>query len=233
MPFELKDGITLAISVAAFTISSLGYFQKRTESKQVLRKQLTDVLKELAELNLKVASFQALEKKDGYPSNYTGLISDQRRFFVRQAAGLSDVLGDRMVSPHEKNLIAGTFDNMDYVEEAARFFKSAAENSSGIDRGLALRNYGRFLYNQGLFADGEKQFNDSIAAFAGSDDRNCYYRCTTYQRWAEIEFNRRSVERAKQLLDLAKTETEIFKNTRRKESEQKQIDSLMAALTGK
>jgi hypothetical protein len=84
---ETRDWITLVASFLALMFSLLGYFQKNRETKQALRKQLTDTLKELSELNLKDATFRSLEDKKNYPPNYIGLLADQRRFFVRQAGG--------------------------------------------------------------------------------------------------------------------------------------------------
>lgn len=226
MMFEsVKDSAALAISAVALSVSLFSYFQKKRESTQGLRKRLTDVLKELSDLNLKDATFRSLEKKDGYPPNYIGLLADQRRFFVREAASLSDQLGN-LVSPHEKNVIAQTFDNMDYVEEADRFFLSAAENSApGVERGLALRNYGRFLYSQGLLEQGRDRFLEAIAAFSGDDDRSRYYRLSTYVRWAESEFNERtnSIE-TNLLLDKARAEASQFKSQRRRERELGEVE---------
>jgi len=151
VPFPFKDSFTLVISGAALAMSTLAYFQKRQESTQSLRKRLTDIMKELSDLTLKHATFKSLLDKSGYPPNYVGLLADQRRFFVREAATLADALGNE-VSPHEKNLIAMTFDSIDLVEDADRFFESAAHmDGTPVDRGLAWRNYGRFLYTKRYF----------------------------------------------------------------------------------
>jgi tetratricopeptide (TPR) repeat protein len=230
-PFATKDVVTLALSALALAVALFSYFQKKAESTQGLRKRLTDVLKELSDLNLKDATFRSLEKKEGYPPNYIGLLADQRRFFVREGALLSDSLGTR-VSPHEKNLIAQTFDNMDYIEDADRFFRSAAENSPpGIERGLAMRNYGRFLYRQGLFAGGKNKFDQAIAAFSGEDDRSRFYRNSTYVRWAESEFNENEDPiKAKALLEKAIVEASNLKSSRRRQRELKEIEKAASAM---
>jgi tetratricopeptide (TPR) repeat protein len=233
MPFELKDGITLSISLAAFGLSSLSFFQKRAESIQNLRKRLTEILKELSELTLKDATFRSLQNKDSYPPNYVGLLSDQRRFFVREAATLAETAGID-VSAHEKNLIAMTFDSIDFAEDAEHFFKSATEgDSSQIDRGLSWRNYGRFLYQQGSFDEGAKAFENAIEAFTTDDERSRYYRVTTYTRWAEATKattgNWAARKQGRMLIMKAWNEAFDLRPFRRRENELARIGELAAS----
>ncbi len=230
--WEPKDTITTTFSVAAFAVSMVSIIQKVLETRQTRRKQLTDVLKELSELNLKNATFQSLENRDGYPQNYTALIGDQRRFFVRQAAGLSDLLGNKFVSSHEKNLIAITFAELDYFEEASRFFRSAAEYCPpGVERGLALRNLARFLYMRGTFDEGQQRYETAISAFQSIGDASAYYRTTTYYRWAEAARDfKRDHPQALWASDRAIEEANRIKNEKRKGEEIGRIDVLRQTL---
>jgi hypothetical protein len=232
--WETKDTITATFSAVAFAVSIVNFAQKVLETRQARRKQLTDVLKELSELALKNATFQSLEKKDGYPQNYAGLIGDQRRFFVRQAAVLSDSLGNKFVSSHEKNLIAATFADLDYSEEASRYFRSAADCPPGLERGLALRNLGRFLYMQGAFKEGQQRYEGAIAAFQGGNDVNdvfVYYRTTTYYRWAEAARDfKHDTSEALRASEKAMEEVSRIKNEKRKRQEIERIAELQKSL---
>jgi tetratricopeptide (TPR) repeat protein len=220
-----KDWITLVASASALVISLISYRQKATESKLALRKQLTDTMKEITDVNMKEATYRTAEKKEAYPATYPGLLADQRRYLVRQAASLADSLGD-LVNSYERVMIANTFDTLDYVEEAARFFKSAVETKQGnVEKGLALRAYGRFLFRQGMSREGAQRYRYSIEAFAGDDDRFRYYRGDTYLRFAEQEFNvNQDVVQVRLLLDQARKEFGDFKNKNRKTSELKRVD---------
>lgn len=231
MLFEPKDIATTAIGVAALTLSLVNYFQKRGETKQTLRKQLTDALKDLVELNLKATTFKSVDKKDGYPKNYLSLIGDQRRFLVRQAASLSDTLGN-LVNTHEKIIIASTFASMDYVEDAERLFESAVATSAvGVDRGLALRNYGRFLYEQLEFEEAESKYAEAIIAFRGDDDRSRFYRCATFRQWAEQEyFVRQPSGHVEKYIDMAKHEAQGFKTEGRKRAELVRIEESLKGM---
>jgi hypothetical protein len=105
---EPKDRVSFAASGSALVFSLLSFFQKRSETSQARRKQLTDVLQKLSDLNTERAKFKSLEKKEGYPPNYSNLIDDQRRFLVRQAAYISQNVR-RFVSPYEYLVMAGAF----------------------------------------------------------------------------------------------------------------------------
>src|SRR5258708_35371352 len=82
--FQTRDWITLVASLGALILPVLTLCQKSGESRLALRKQLTDLLEKLTELNTEVAKFRT--KRDDYPANYIPLLNDQRRFLVRQAA---------------------------------------------------------------------------------------------------------------------------------------------------
>ncbi len=224
---ETKDWIALIASLSVFGFSVSGFFQKKAESRQAQRKQLTDVLKEISRLNLDDAQYSSItedERRAKYPHNYIGLLNDQRRFFVRQAALLADGLG-KDASTFERGMIATTFDNMDYVDEAQRFFESAiARGQNELDKGIALRNYARFLYRQGLEKEGDAQFSKSIVAFSGNEDRLKYYRGDTYRRWAETSYyETRLRERAIQLLKTATEEFSSMKSESRKNRELRRL----------
>ena len=92
----------IVVSLVALAFSFLSYRQKDKEGKLGLRKQLTEILEKLTNLNVEDA--KARSQSEDYPLNYTGIINDNRRFLVRQAAYLAmqwhdyeGVAGDRPV----------------------------------------------------------------------------------------------------------------------------------------
>jgi tetratricopeptide (TPR) repeat protein len=184
---QLKDLLPLPFSIAALVFSLVSYFQKKGERDQAFRKQMTDTLKELTELNLKDATFRGLKDKSTYPANYVGLLADQRRYLARQASSIFDEIPN-LVNAHERVLIANAFQTVDYVEEAERFYNLAIHlTQSPVDKGLATRTYGRFLFDQARFGEGRMKYEAALSAFAGDDDRMRFYRNETLRRWAEQE----------------------------------------------
>jgi tetratricopeptide (TPR) repeat protein len=182
--FEAKDWVTLGASLSAFIFALISYRQKASEASQARRKQLTDVLQKLSDLNTEMAKFRAA--KEGYPSNYIAFINDQRRFLLRQAAYISRSIG-RLVSPYEYLLIATASDDLNYVEEAERYFKLATGAKYSIDRAIAVRGYARFLFRQGNPEEARKNFKQALDSFTGETDRHKFYRGETYERWATEE----------------------------------------------
>ena len=180
-----KDWITLVTSVAALIFSLLSYFQKSGDSKTALRKQLSDTLKEITEINTKDATFRFSKKKEDYPPNYIGLLNDQRRYLVRQAGWITDRIG-RLVTPFDRVMIAGTFGNMDYPDEAERFYKSAMKmKQSPVDKSLTFRNYGRFLYRIGRREEALTMYCKAVEAAPENTDQGRYYRGEAWLRLAD------------------------------------------------
>ncbi|PSL45452.1 hypothetical protein CLV51_104154 [Chitinophaga niastensis] len=71
----------------AIIFSAVTLIQKIVESNRGLRKQLTDILEKITSINIE--SEKAKANSVGFPANYQGLLNDQQRFFVRQAAYLA------------------------------------------------------------------------------------------------------------------------------------------------
>src|ERR1700722_5170643 len=87
---EPKDRVTVSIGTVALVFSALSFIiaiasfrQKTREGRYALRKQLTDTVQKLLELNTEYSKSTLDESK--YPRNYGSLINDQRRFHARQA----------------------------------------------------------------------------------------------------------------------------------------------------
>jgi hypothetical protein len=165
---EPKDWLTLTLSSAALFITLRSYFQKVNENRHTLRKQLTEVLEKLTDLNTEREKFRSLANQEGYPKNYPGLLNDQRRFFVRQAGYLAEQI-PALVSPYECLVIAGAFADIEQVDPAEQWFqKACVDQSSAIDRAIAVRACGRFLFNTGQAQRGKSTVSPCA--------QNCYRR---------------------------------------------------------
>lgn len=226
---QAKDWITLTVSACAFIVSVLSYYQKAGESRLALRKQLTDLFEKLTAINTEFAMYRA--KKDEYPAGYPGLLGDQRRFLVRQAAFIATKIR-HLVSPFEYLLLAGGHDDINDWSQAERYFELAISTSSDpIDRGIAIRGYGRYLYNHGRLDEARKKFSEAVKSFEGTSDRFRVFRADTFERWSDHEREWIETFEADRLLQQALMEYEQLDNPARKAHE---VDRLRAKVsTGK
>lgn len=226
---EAKDWITLTFSAFALLISVLSFLQKSKDSRLALRKQLTDLCEKLTLLNTEAAKFEA--KPNDYPSGYTGMLNDQRRFFVRQAAFIADEIPD-LVSPFEYLLIAGGLDDINDWGQAEEFFrlaKSTATNS--IDRGLAMRKYGRYLYGHGKRELAREELGKALECFGGSTDRVRVFRANTLIRWHEDEIGwTTDNSEALRLLEQAEHEYQQLNNSLHRDREVDHVRALISKL---
>jgi hypothetical protein len=227
---EPKDWITLCASMSALGVSLLSYWQRSGEGKFALRKQLTDIFEKLTSLNIEAQKFRA--DGSGYPPNYLRLLNDQRRFFVRQASYITRRIRS-LVTPYEYLLIAGGFDDIDDPDQAEYYYRLAIDSAAqAMDRGIALRGYGRYLFSQGLdrLGDARRYFQRSAEAFSESNDRHVVYRADTYERWSNLEREWGHTEEATKHLRRAATEFGQLSNPGRRRLELERLRTVMAAL---
>ena len=184
---DAKDWITLIASISALIFSILSYRQKSNEGKLALRKQLTDLLEKLTELNIEAAKFRLKESE--YPGNYSGLLNDKRRFLVRQANFLINSISD-LVSPYEYLLVAGAYDEINDTFQAEMYYRRAIDSSiEPIDKGIAVRGYARYLFQQGPTGQDQAriQYNAVVELFSQKNDRHKIYLADSYIRWGNQE----------------------------------------------
>jgi tetratricopeptide (TPR) repeat protein len=178
-----KDYITLIGSIIAVVFSSITFAQKLLEQNRGLRKQLTDILEKITDINLESEKSKNNTKGD-YPPNYQSLLDDQRRFFVRQAAFIAKQIRQQ-VSPYEWLIVAWGWLRIGEVEEAEDLFKTAIKfATSSVDRGISNRSYAQFLAEEGRQQLADDYFEKAIHAFSGGGNRMIYYSSTTYDRWS-------------------------------------------------
>ena len=225
--FQPKDWATLLISTFALVFSILSFRQKAGEGRLALRKQLTDLLEKLTELNTEVSKFRYLrEKKDEYPPNYIGLLNDQRRFIVRQAAFVASKIRN-FVSPYEYLVIAGGFDSIDDTYQAESFYQLASKTDDLLDRGIAIRGYARYLFNRGRIEEAREHYSGAVECFKGESDHLRFSRGETYERWAGQEREWENKTEANSLLERAIAEYKSLTNPARQTREVERITTLL------
>jgi hypothetical protein len=218
-----KDWITFLASIFALLFAFISYRQKISENKNALRKQFTDVIERLSDLKFEIAEFGNLHHAEAakLPDDYVIFKNDQRRFFVRQAIHLVRRI-PKLVSRFEYLLIAEASDAVDEFTQAEIFYKRATRRSlfskltgtKRVERGIALRNYARYLYvDRQDFA--ERKFREALAEFAGDNDRLRSNRARTYEIWAEAAAERDPAAAGK-LLDRAIAEYQRFDSAARR-----------------
>jgi tetratricopeptide (TPR) repeat protein len=203
-----KDVATIAVSTLAFGISVLTLSQKTNESKVGLRKQLTDILEKLHETNVENTKANDPNFRSSYPQNYGRLISDRRRFLVRQAKYISEQI-PILVSPYEMMFIAVGLEDIDDASEADKWFQRAIRKASTeFDKVIVRRQYGRSLFRNGQFVDAREQYKAALNIFRHTSDKHLIYQGDTYERWAGMEADCGDPREASRLYDRAILEYE-------------------------
>jgi hypothetical protein len=183
------DWVTICISVVALFFSLISYLQKTGENKLSRRNQLTELLEKLTDFNTEIAIFRSGGNKDKtLPDNYVALLNDQRKVFVRQAAFLARKI-KRLVNPYEYLVIGWAFEGVDDPEQAERMYLLSTKTKDAFDRGIAVRSYARFLFNQWRVDEGRGAYADSVTLFGGGGPREIFSRSRTYERWAQQEID--------------------------------------------
>ena len=180
---DAKDWFTLAGTTVALVFSTASLLQKRAESRLAVRKQLSEILTKLADLNFAITKARVAEDESGKPDRTLGALHDQRRYLVRQASYLADTLVEG-VSTHEHLMIAAAFDAADDTWQAERCYRIAAsQQADPVSSGLAQRAFARFLYHEGDKSSGRDMYQRAIATFGADGDRARWrHRCAPHQR---------------------------------------------------
>jgi hypothetical protein len=221
---QTKDWITLLVSSSALVVSIASFLQKTRENRLALRKQLTDLLEKLTDLNVEAGKFRA--SKDSYPSNYLGLLNDQRRFLIRQASSIVNQIKD-LVSPFEYLLIAGGFDEIDDPQSTTFFELAISSARNPVEQGIAIRGYDRYLFSHGQLDEARRRYKQAIVAFTGTSDRLCVYRTDTLERWPAHEREWHFPDEANVLLDRAIRECDTLSNPTRRKRDIERLQDLL------
>ncbi|MBD8544442.1 tetratricopeptide repeat protein [Oxalobacteraceae sp. CFBP 8761] len=218
-----KDWITLTASLAALVVSIISYRQKSNEGRLALRKQLTDLIEKLIEVNTKYATFRL--KPTDFPASMAGHLNDQRRFLVRQANFLAQHL-ETLVSPYEHLVLAGAYDEINDLIQAESYYQRAIGSSEDpFDKGMATRSFARYLFSHApvRLDEARSHYEESVECFRGDTDRHVNYVGDTYVRWAKQELEWNNFGEGTRLLLKALTVFEQLANPTRKRVELEKV----------
>lgn len=228
---DLRNILT-AFGIGLTVIFGVITYWQKTHDKQIgLRKQLTEILEKLVNLNIEIAKYK-IEREllsNKLPENYGGLINDYRRFFVTHAAAIVAEMPKSKTFSHELSLIAQAFDNIDDNLNAEKFFNKAIERAENtVDKILSSRSYARYVFNKVDRRSGDEMFNKIINSYENETSESIiYYRAETYKRWGTLYKGINEIE-YKRLMGLAKLEFSKLKNEITKNGEIKRIDNLIS-----
>lgn len=192
LSIDLKDRITiivgivaLSISLASFTISLISYKQRSKEGLLSVRKQLSDTMQKLLDLNTEGAKRDLEPEK--YPKNYGGLIGDQRRFHARLAHTLIVRLKFE-VSRWELLLLGRAFaDLTDYDLAEKMFLRAIQSHTSPVEDATVARSYARFLFMSGEAERARDKLTRALGVLA-TVKIVPFEEGFTYEQWAGFEW---------------------------------------------
>ncbi len=180
--------------------------RKKGEAKGAIRKQLTDIIEKLHDVNIENAKANDKKLGEQYPRNYGRLLSDQRRFLVRQAKYNAEQI-PKLVSPYELMVIAVGLEEIDDAPEAEKWFRKAVSKAfNEFDEIIIRRQFGRALFRVGQIDDARKQFQLASEVRKGTTDRQIIYNGDTFERWGGLEADYGSRTKARDLMQLAELE---------------------------
>jgi tetratricopeptide (TPR) repeat protein len=196
----IKDPAAVIISSLALIVAALGYLQRSFETRIAKRRQLSDALLGLTQVNLELEKTRSASDAVRTFSPIVGILNDQRRNLVRQAAFLIDRLPSDVSTP-EFLTLAWAFNAIDDAFEAERsFIRAVAVAPDDINRCIALRSYARFTFAEGDFEGGRGLYRRAVAVVSSPIDRQRHYYGETMERWAVQEAEWGDPERAAALL---------------------------------
>lgn len=200
---EVRDQLTvvaIALAATSLVIAWLAHRRSRRDARHAVRKQLSDTVQKLLDLNTETARLELAP--DQQPRNSGGLIGDQRRFHARQAQSLFRHLG-KDVSTWEYLLVGRAFADLTEPAVAEAMFKRAIRGGkSRIEDATALRGYARFLFQVGEHERARKTIRKAVARL-GERARTAFEVGFTYESWAGFEWQFGDQAAAGPLLDTA------------------------------
>ncbi len=135
-----------------------------------------------------------------------------------------------LISPYEYLLVAGAFADIHDAEQATANFKKAISSSTdAFDKGIAIRGFARYLFNQGESSQVEARikYKEAINVFNGTSDQHIIYMADTYVRWGKQEREWAKLDAAFELFQKAGEIYNDLSNMERRKDELSQVASLL------
>src|SRR5262249_17341163 len=227
----LRDYIATSAATIVFIIGIFTFTQKRTEFKSTLRKQLTEYIAKIHDLNVEQGKSRAPNKKGDYPPDFNRLIMDQKRFVARQMDYLANKIPN-MVTPYEWMVIATSLDDIGDLDQAEKYFKNAflSHSRNDFEKIILARQYASFLFRNSRIEDGRRLFSFAVNLITGNVPRHIIYRADTFERWARAEADFGDRKAVSALLDLAQTAYARLRNSSEKDRFISQINLLRSEI---
>jgi hypothetical protein len=223
----LRDYTATSAATVVFIIGLFTSTQKRTELKSTLRKQLTDYIAKIQDLNVEQGKSRAANKKDDYPPDFNRLILDQKRFIARQMDYFANKIPN-MVTPYEWTVLATSLDDIGDPAQAEKYFKKAflSYARNDLEKIIFARQYARFLFRNGRIEDGRRLYLFAVNTGKGNSPRNIIYLADTFERWARAEGDFGDRKQVSALLDRAQSTYARLRNSSEKDRFMDQINLL-------
>jgi hypothetical protein len=192
------DGVQTLIAILggifAILIGFISYWQKNLDKQIALRKQLTEALDKLVNVNMDNAKYRAGKDKESLPENYLPLLNDYRRLYLSQVGYIYDKINVKRINFFELTLIAQAYSSIDDLESAKLFFKRSIERTEEIDvsinvieRIIAQRNYANFLFQKVSIDEANAIYKELFENYStDKNDTQILYIADTYKRWANL-----------------------------------------------
>jgi tetratricopeptide (TPR) repeat protein len=223
----LRDYIATSAATAVFIIGLFTLTQRRTEFKSTRRKQLTEYIAKIHDLNVEQGKSRAANKKGDYPPDFNRLIMDQKRFVTRQMDYLANKIRN-MVTPYEWLVLATSLDDIGDQAQAEKYFKKAflSYARNNFEKIIFARQYARFLFQIGRIEDGRRLYLFAVSTSKGNSPRDITYLADTFERWARAEADFGDRNQVSGLLDRAQSTYGRLRNSSEKDRFMDEINLL-------
>ena len=229
---DTKDIILIILSSSAFCFSIASFIltfrQRSGEGKRATRKELTDVIAAMANVNLAFAKLEL-----DYPGSTEEKIVRFRRTYNAQRRYLADH-GEFLASQIEDLVtdidylgLAGAFEASSNFEKAEKFYVLAVSKSpNNVLRMINLRTEALFRFRQGSAAYGRELFDKAVKLSLPDTDSIRQSVADTYLMWARAEKSAGFQEESERIRGMAKGAARRIGSTKVQKIWLEQIDSV-------
>jgi tetratricopeptide (TPR) repeat protein len=217
------SGASLALSIIALI---LNYRQRSRQDKLSSRNALTDAIAAIANTNIEMAKLRGVAPE---VVSARRNINSHRRYLANHAELLTLEIAD-LSTDIDHNLIAGAFDAAgDYDRARAHWVKCVEKSPAPSLRAWNLRQYARFMFNQGNPEEGRKLYEESLRVELPDTDSSRQTRADTFMFWALAERNFGFADEGKRRLQQAVAEARRIGTLSSREEILKWIDNVWKA----
>ncbi|HEX8456474.1 MAG TPA: hypothetical protein VF656_04055 [Pyrinomonadaceae bacterium] len=215
---EPKDVVTLIISSTALILSLISTVltlrSKKYEVQRTIRDQVTELIGELIaiETERRKLAFDAGANKDELYFQTMSILNQKTSSLVRQAVYLINQ-EPLLITDIEYGTVAQSLTSAGDLPLADEYWRRAINASpSDYYKVLNRRGYAHFLFTQGRYEAGRKQFQEAVTVLDDTTDFNKLTNGYTYQGWMVSEAGVRQYDEAKRWYERSKATYESIAN---------------------